>query len=228
MANTQGINRTEWLKQATAWALGVAAAIVPLYFVLQNDRDLQRTELGIADQHAAYTDVLNAADAVIVPRFSLWLRIKSDGGERTLTELQSEDIADAMHERFPEETEMTRTFQNAANRLRLVIPAEDAHLISELAATLNTSTITPEGELTPDDRLKNFTDAKLSLVNEFRTDVLGQDDLPDTEAEQMNTQTVENFKWELKYRQANPSVPPVATPGDLLREVLSDPTEGQP
>lgn len=228
MANTQGINRTEWLKQAAAWALGVAAAIVPLYFVLQNDRDLQRTELGIADQHTAYTDVLNAADEVIVPRYSFWLHARGMGGEANLSEEQTAEIAERMYLRFPDETETTRAFEEAATRLLLVIPADDAHLISGLAETLHTSSVTSEGvELTPDDRLNNYTAAKLSLVNEFRSDVLGQDHLPDSEAAQMNAQTMENIKWEFLFRASNPRVPPTSSPGEALG-LIQEPAEGQP
>lgn len=224
MANTQGINRTEWLKQATAWALGVSAAIVPLHFVLQNDRDLQRTELGIADQHTAYTDVLNTADEVIVPRFSFWLHVRSAGGQATLSTDQAADIAERMYLRFPDENETTRAFEEAATRLRLVIPSENAHLISGLAETLNK---TPEGvELTPEQRLNNYTAAKLLLVNEFRSDVLGQDGLPDTEAVHMNSQTLEFIKWEILFRDTHPRVPPTVSTGSSA--VTQEPGEGQP
>lgn len=182
----------EWFRKAVPVLLAGLLAVFPLFFVLQNDRDLQRTELGTADQHAAYTDLLNAADAAVMPQYVAWDRADTEGGQTNLTDVQRVEISRYVSDLFPDQYERARTFRETATRLRLVIPADDAHLISTLSGTL-----TPEvGSRTPTDLLSDYTKAKLALVNEFRTDVLGEKDLPDDEAHLMTIQTLEDIRGE--------------------------------
>lgn len=216
MGTTQGTDRFGWLRQVGAAALAGAVAIVPLYFVLLNDRDLQRTELGIADQHAAYTDFLNAADAAVIPRYITWAHFEDESGQANPSDVDAlhEEILRNIQDLFPDQSESARTFQESATRLRLVIPADDAHLISALSGTLSPKL----GDRTPPELLSDYTNAKLALVNEFRSDVLGQDDLPDDEAHQMNRQTLENIRREVQL------LPAASGAADALRD-LSEPVE---
>lgn len=196
-----------WWKTFTASALGLTtaltAATVPLYFALQNDRDLQRTELGIAELHTAYTEFINAADAVIIPIYISWGDVYQAGGENNVSREKNDEIADL----FPDWSEDAVRFQDAATRLRLVIPADDARLVSRLEDSLGSSIFTsPEAvPIPPDDLLRNYTDAKFSLVNEFRTDVLGQDALGGTEVFQMFERTNLNIWQEFLFRSTNPA-----------------------
>lgn len=196
MTDTSGTNHggrfSLWLQQALAWALGVAAATIPLYFTLQNDRELQRSELGIADQHTAYTDVINAADELVVPRYVLWdLQAEAAEGEDDPSFSQSLDMERSISERFPEYRESTVAFEEAATRLRLVIPADDAELITDLADSLS-----PRSEGAAMDRVNAYAQAKLNLVNEFREDVLSEEALSATEGEKLNAQTLEAIRYQ--------------------------------
>ena len=212
MGTTQGTDRFGWLRQVGTAALAGAVAIVPLYFVLLNDRDLQRTELGIADQHAAYTDFLNAADAAVLPRYVTWTRVEDAGGQANLSDTQGGEIARYVVDLFPDSSESARTFQESATRLRLVIPADDAHLISALSGTLSSAV----GDKAPTELLTDYTNAKLALVNEFRSDVLGQDDLPADEAHQMSLQTLADIRQAVQLLAAESGV------AETLRD-LSEP-----
>lgn len=205
----------------TASALGLATAlavaIMPLYFVLQNDRDLQRTELGIADLHNAYTDVLNAGDAVIIPTFMLWEDYFLAGGWDTVTKEEGDAMKSKQAKLFPDMNEDTARFKDAVTRLRLFIPANDAALISDLEDSLNPKDLNyteggpvpadfyyTEGDpISPIDLLDVYADAKFALVNEFRTDALGQDALDDLEASVMRMQTYSNILEEFEFRKSN-------------------------
>lgn len=187
-------------------------AIVPLNFVLQKDRDLQRSELAIADLHTAYTDVLNAADAVIIPTYISWQDVDAAGGEEDVSREERSEMQSKMAALFPDRYEDTARFRNAATRLRLVIPANDAWIISDLADSLNPliayiTTSADNGVVprSPDDLLRNYTDAKVELVNEFRSDALGQDPLNDTESIRMYGETYQNIIQEFTFRDANPA-----------------------
>lgn len=202
MTDTPGTNHggriSVWVQRATVWTLGVATATIPLYFTLQNDRELQRSELGIADQHSAYTDVLNAADELILPRYVRWDLMNSAEGKDGLNLTQRGEIENSIAEAFPEDRENTITFEEAATRLRLVIPAEDAWLISALTDSLNPW---PEGAtVAPMDRVSAYTQAKLNLVNEFREDVLSEEALPADEGEKLNAQALEAISFQAALR----------------------------
>lgn len=192
------------LKSAFVWAFAVFAGTIPLYFALMNDRDLQRTELGTSDQHTAYTDVLNAADALLLPEYYLWTRPPVDPSSLTLEKRL--ELGKEFSELFPEYPQQSQALGEATTRLRLVIQAEDARLITALADSLtSTNTLdspsSQETLLTPADRLNEYRAAKLSLVNEFREDVLGEDRLPESEGEKLHVQTESELQLQISLRR---------------------------
>ena len=191
-----------WWLTFTASALGLVTATAPLYIAFQNDRDLQRTERGIADLHTAYTDALNTADTIIIPLYFSWEETTAAGGPEDLSSTEAAELAMKWNSLFPDYNEDSRLFNEAMNRLRLVIQADDAYLISELYYVLDDYAFyAPDGDyIPPATRLKNFIDTKFKLVNEFRSDALGLDPLPSVERDHMWVQTISTIATETKFR----------------------------
>lgn len=193
--------RSWWLTFFAA-AFGLVTATVPVYIAFQTDRDLQRTERGVADLHTAYTDALNTADAIIIPLYFSWEETNAAGGPEDLSSTETAELTMKFDSLFPDYNEDSRLFNEAINRLRLVIPDDDAYLISDLIYVLSDYAFyTPDGDyIHPATRLKNFVDTKFTLVNQFRSDTLGLDPLPSVERSQMWMETISNISTETKFR----------------------------
>lgn len=148
-----------------------------------------RDEISVTEQHAAYTELLSAADELVLHRYVHWHRISAATGpneQATNSTLMSEYEERGEAER---EREKERNLADASNKLRLAIDSEDAPLIDKLNESLGihpyrerwgyTPGLEPKYWTRPEERLLKCKAIKLSVVNDFRTDVLGEEPLPE-------------------------------------------------
>lgn len=167
----------------------VAAALIGLLGILVGfnlEKALQRTEVSVASKNDAYIEMIQAGDAVLTSAFVVWDINATAGSDEVLKKRLFEILI------IPEDLIVQQNaLRDAANRLRMVVDEEDAHLINVFVSSLRAERPSPADEQvqweTADRQLAGYSDAKLALVNEFRTDVLGEGSLPAEEAQRMLT-----------------------------------------
>lgn len=179
-----------WLTLFTQAVVPGLSLAVGLFAGLSIDRSLQHYELSIADQHAAYTEFLNAADDLLTYRYVHW-QITSDlmGTGGRMGPGSSMVAGSGDNDVRAPEAEKERALRDAANQLRLVIDSEDAPLITSLVTSLDIDF--PQEDLrrdelyiywpNPPERMAIYSNAKFRLVDEFRQDILKEEPLPDSE-----------------------------------------------